>query len=147
MSVNPIIVLIGWLVALAIFCGFIVLLRYINHRERMALISKGINPNRTNVKPRSRGLLRAGLITMMVGFAVTIGLYPVGFILPTTTTTAPLHLGPWLLPGLIPFGVGLALTVSYYLETTHVQDATQPERENDEKVISLKERQEKERGG
>ena len=36
--------LIGWLIALAIFCGFIVLLRYIEHRERMALISRGIDP-------------------------------------------------------------------------------------------------------
>lgn len=143
MSVNAIIVLVGWILALAIFFGFIVLLRYIDHRERMALISKGINPNGANVKPRSRGLLRAGLITMLVGFAVTIGLYPIGFIPPLSTiTTAPFHLGPWLLPGLIPFGVGLALTISYYLESTHIQELQQ---DSEPKVITLKDHLDKER--
>jgi hypothetical protein len=140
MSFNTITILIGWIFALAIFCGFIILLRYIDHRERMALIAHGINPDGPNIKPRNRGLLRAGLITMMVGITLTIGLYPVGFILPTSFTTAPLHLGPWLLPGLIPFGVGMALIVSYYLETNHIRDL--PE-EADNKIIPLKERLER----
>ncbi len=124
MSYNVIVLLIGWLVALAIFLGFIVLLRYIHHRERMALITKGINPNEgQKQRRRSRGILRAGLITMMVGLSLTIGLYPVGFILPSSFTATPFHLGPWLLPGLIPFGVGLALTCSYYLEQNSAEQS------------------------
>ncbi len=52
----------------------------------------------------------------MVGLTLTIGLYPIGYILPPIFADIPLHLGPWLLPGLIPLGVGIALTTSYYLE-------------------------------
>jgi hypothetical protein len=107
--------LIGWLIALAIFCGFIVLLRYIEHRERMALISRGIDPNRLRRQRRGVGVLRAGLITAMVGLALTIGLYPLGFMVPFSATETPLHFGPWLLPGLIPLGVGGALVIGYYL--------------------------------
>src|SRR6266478_10240799 len=117
--------LIGWLIALAIFCGFIVLLRYIEHRERMALISRGIDPNRLRRQRRGVGVLRAGLITAMVGLALTIGLYPLGFMVPFSTTETPLHFGPWLLPGLIPLGVGGALVISHYLG----QD-TQPPRDD-----------------
>ena len=116
MSYNILAILIGWLIALAIFLIFLVLLRYIQYRERMALITHGFNPNTMHRRRRSSGILRAGLITMMVGLSLTVGLYPVGFLLPTAIDAVPLHLGPWLLPGLIPLGVGIALTISYYLE-------------------------------
>ena len=119
MSSTALTVFIGWLVALAIFFGFIVLLRYIQHIERMAMINSGLNPNSNRTNPRyrrSRGMLRAGLITAMVGLTLTIGLYPVGYFLPPFFFSIPFHLGPWLLPGLIPLGVGSALVISYYLE-------------------------------
>src|SRR6266581_9783264 len=117
MSSSLLVVLIGWLVALAIFFGFIVLLRYLQHREHMAMISTGIHPDSLRGPRRgSRGILRAGLITAMVGLTLTIGLYPIGFILPPVFAAIPFHLGPWLLPGLIPLGVGIALITSYYLE-------------------------------
>jgi hypothetical protein len=119
MSSNVIGVLGGWLTALAIFFGFIVLLRYLHHRERMALITHGINPDIVRKQRRSRGILRAGLITGMVGLTLTVGLYPIGFYLPSAFTTAPFRIGPWLLPGLIPLGVGLALIFSYYLEQSN----------------------------
>lgn len=108
--------LVGWLVALAIFFGFIILVRYLEHKERMALIARGINPNTyRRQRRRGNGILRAGLITTMVGMALTIGLYPVGFWLPKNFSSTPLHFGPWLLPGLIPLGVGVALIISHYL--------------------------------
>src|SRR5436305_9576900 len=117
MSSSLLVVLIGWLVALAIFFGFIVLLRYLQHREHMAMISTGIHPDSLRGPRRgSRGMLRAGLITAMVGLTLTIGLYPIGYILPPIFASIPLHFGPWLLPGLIPLGVGIALITSYYLE-------------------------------
>ena len=115
MSSGVTAVLLGWLIALAIFFGFIVLLRYIEHRERMALIARGIDPNSIRRQRKGIGVLRAGLITGMVGLALTIGLYPLGFMLPGSLTLAPLHFGPWLLPGLIPLGVGGALVISHYL--------------------------------
>jgi len=110
MSSSVLAALLAWLLALITFLGFIVLLRYIDHRERMALISRGIDPNRPRQKRRGTGVLRAGLIILMVGLALTVGLYPIGFMLEHTEP-----LGPWLLPGLIPLGVGCALIISYYL--------------------------------
>ncbi len=115
MSSSVLAALLGWLIALVVFFGCIVLLRYIQHRERMALIVRGIDPNTLRKERRGAGLLRAGLITAMVGLALTVGLYPIGFMLPQSFTAAPLHFGPWLLPGLIPLGVGSALVISYYL--------------------------------
>jgi hypothetical protein len=138
MSFNVLLVLIGWLAAMAIFFGFIVMLRYLHHRETMALISHGINPEERPRRRRSRGMLRAGLIITMVGLALTIGLYPVGFFLPPIFTT-PFHLGPWLLPGLIPLGVGTALIGSYYLE----QNAPVSSTETLDNVITIKDHQEK----
>ncbi|MBA2395971.1 MAG: hypothetical protein H0V70_24860 [Ktedonobacteraceae bacterium] len=136
MSFNVLLVLAGWLVAMAIFFGFIVMLRYLHHRETMALISHGINPEPR--RRRNRGMLRAGLIITMVGLALTIGLYPVGFFLPPIFTT-PFHLGPWLLPGLIPLGVGTALIGSYYLE----QNAPVSNDDQHENVIAMKDHQER----
>jgi hypothetical protein len=150
MSENAIVVLLGWLVALAIFFGFIILLRYLHHKERMALITQGLHPDIARKQRRNRGILRAGLITGMVGLTLTIGLYPVGFYLPTSVfPTAPFHLGPWLLPGLIPLGVGVALIISYYLEQNNLSssDETKEQAKADGKekdnVIPLKERQER----
>ena len=122
MSSMVLAALLGWLIALAIFFGFIVLLRYIDHRERMALILRGMDPNSLRRQRRGVGILRAGLITAMVGLALTIGLYPLGFMLPASITQAPFHFGPWLLPGLIPLAVGSALVISHYL----VQDGGPP---------------------
>ena len=116
MSENALVILIGWLLALAIFFAFIVLVRYLQHREHMAMISTGMHPVSLQRQRRSRGMLRAGLIITMVGLTLTIGLYPIGYILPPIFATIPFHFGPWLLPGLIPLGVGIALITSYYLE-------------------------------
>ena len=115
MSPVVLVALCGWLIALAIFFGFIILLRYIDHRERMALIARGIDPYSLRRQRHGVGVLRAGLIIAMVGLALTIGLYPLGFMLPAAITEAPLHFGPWLLPGLIPLGIGGALVIGYYL--------------------------------
>lgn len=107
-----------WLGALAIFLGFILLIRYLDHRERMAMIDRGLTPPqplRTLYARSGSAALRGGLITAMVGLAVTIGLYTLGFLLPPSLGSAPGHIGPWLLPGLIPLFVGLALVVSHYL--------------------------------
>ncbi len=107
-----------WLGALALFLGFIALVRYLDHRERMSMIEHGIfatpDANRRRVA-RGAAVLRGGLITAGVGIAVTLGLYTLGYLLPPPFNAAPGRLGPWLLPGLIPTFVGLALIASYYL--------------------------------
>ncbi|MFI5273712.1 MAG: DUF6249 domain-containing protein [Ktedonobacterales bacterium] len=104
-----------WIGALGLFLGFILLVRYLDHRERMTLIEHGLLPE-ANRGPHPRSaLLRGGLITAMVGFAVTLGLYTVGYLLPPPFSAVPGRFGPWLLPGLIPLAVGVALIASYYL--------------------------------
>ncbi len=151
---NAFLVLLGWIMALAIFFGFIVLLRYLHHKERMALITQGIHPQRQRSEDpqrviRSRRMLRAGLIIAMVGLSLTVGLYPVGFFLPPSlAAVTPWHLGPWLLPGLIPLGVGVALIVSYYLEQNtqgpHISQISPIQEETDnENVTPLKDHREK----
>lgn len=115
MSSEVFAALLGWSTALVLFLGFILLLRYIEHKERMALIARGLDPFSLRRRRKGIGVLRAGLIITMVGLALTIGLYPLGFMLPPALTGAPFHFGPWLLPGLIPLGVGGALVISHYL--------------------------------
>lgn len=130
MSSNILAALLAWLLALTIFLGFIVLLRYIDHRERMAMIKRGIDLHHLRASRKGVGVLRAGLITVMVGLALTVGLYPIGFMIPPAYTI-PFRAGPWLLPGLIPLGVGIGLIISYYLAPdiqppNHPPDDPQP---------------------
>lgn len=134
------VILLVWLLALAIFFGFIVLLRYLQHRERMALITQGIHPSSTqrmDSQRRRNHMLRAGLIIAMVGLSLTVGLYPIGFLLPSPFAALPFHLGPWLLPGLIPLGVGSALIVSYYLEQPSQNAQENRDDEEDEHIRPL----------
>ncbi len=154
MSSTALTVFIGWLVALAIFFGFIVLLRYIQHIERMAMITSGLNPhshrgNRGNPRyHHNRGMLRAGLITAMVGLTLTIGLYPIGYFLTPFFASIPFHLGPWLLPGLIPLGVGSALVISYYLERENPPAESDEEEEpKTPKIRDITEEMRRKQGG
>ena len=126
---------LGWLLILVVFLGFLSLLRYLEHRERMAMILRGITPpdkRRARLsKPRlarRTGVLQGGLITAMVGLALVVGLYPLGYILPPALV-APYHLGPWLLAGLIPLAVGLALILGHYLTPGRPIEPVAPERE------------------
>jgi hypothetical protein len=133
-----------FLISLAFFFGFIVFLRYLHHKERMALIARGIHPHQIPNRG-NRGLLRAGLITGMVGLALTIGLYPLGFLLPAAFTATPFHLGPWLLPGLIPLSVGAALVVSYYLEANSASETNEKQEPKNDNISSLQEHRKRER--
>ena len=131
-----------WLGALFLFLGFIVIVRYFNHRERMAMIARGIEPPPRTLRFFNRpgsAALRGGLITAMVGLAVTIGSYTLGYLLPPPFSAIPGKLGPWLLPGLIPLCVGLALVASHYLAQPHQTEASAPDENapdaNDEAYI------------
>lgn len=83
---------------------FAFIIRYFVHLERMALIRQGIIPTAMAApffRRGSFGLLIAGLVTMFSGVGLLTGLY--------------LGLGRsfWLIGGLLPIGVGLALIVAY----------------------------------
>ncbi|MCL6451581.1 MAG: DUF6249 domain-containing protein [Acetobacteraceae bacterium] len=92
---------------LALVLGFVFLMRYLKHREHMAMIQRGIAPHQAaeatapELRDR-RSRLHGGLITTAVGLALTLGLLTLGF-------------GPWLLGGLIPMFVGLATLLGYFL--------------------------------
>ncbi len=106
---NALLLCIGVVGILAIIFGFIALIRYLNYRETIALAEKGITrPETTNHKP----LLRWGIIITALGLAFTLGLYPIGF---AVDDSYPLHLGPWMLGGLIPLFLGLGLVLLHYL--------------------------------
>jgi hypothetical protein len=116
-----------WLGGVTVFLVFILLLRYLEHRERMSMIERGLlhpEAKQHPSYPRGSAQLRGGLITAGVGFALTVGLYNLGWLLPAPLTAAPGRLGPWLLPGLIPLAIGLALVAGYYLSPPHQESET-----------------------
>ena len=95
-------------VLLVIF-GFLAFLRYMNYRETLALAEKGLT------KPESKSnknLLRWGIVITAIGFALTIGLYAIGF---ASAENYPLHLGPWMLGGFVPLFLGIGLVLVHYL--------------------------------
>ncbi|MEM7800099.1 MAG: DUF6249 domain-containing protein [Chloroflexota bacterium] len=86
--------------------GFITA-RYLQHRERMTYAKQGMYPPEETLR---RGLrrgptppLRRGIILTLLGVVLTCGFLGIGF-------------GPWLLGGLIPFGLGVAFLIIGTLE-------------------------------
>jgi hypothetical protein len=126
LCVIPIVLLV------AIF-GTIVLTRWFKHRETMALMEKGLLPEQyaryiSASRGRSgRGLLGWGIALTMLGLALLIGLWPIGFVErpgPEHGSWYPLNFGPWMLGGLIPLFIGLALLITYLLTR---KEETSPE--------------------
>lgn len=94
---------------LVIIFGFLAFLRYMNYKETIALAEKGLAKPESN---SGKGFLRWGIIITALGFALTIGLYTVGF---DSGNNYPLHLGPWMLGGLIPLFLGIGLVLLHFL--------------------------------
>lgn len=83
---------------------FLITMRLFSHKERMAMIAQGLPLEDTaaqqkNQEERYKVLLSIGLIVGLVGLALTIGLITLG-------------MGPWLLAGLLPLFIGLALVLT-----------------------------------
>lgn len=98
----------GTIVFFALLFGFIALLRWFRHREIMAQARQGLPPRAR----KSTLLLGSGLVLVAVGLALMIGLYSAGF---PTAEPYPLHFGPWMLFGLVPLFIGLALLITRQL--------------------------------
>lgn len=82
----------------------LITMRLFSHKERMAMIAQGLPLEDTtgqqkNQEERYKVLLSIGLIVGLVGLALTIGLITLG-------------MGPWLLAGLLPLFIGLALVLT-----------------------------------
>jgi hypothetical protein len=100
---------LGVIGVLVIIFGFLAFLRYMNYKETLALAEKGLT------KPESRSnknLLRWGIVITALGFALTLGLYTIGF---ASANQYPLHLGPWMLGGFVPLFLGIGLILLHYL--------------------------------
>jgi hypothetical protein len=80
-----------------------------SYKETIALAEKGLS--RAERKSR-HGLLRWGILITGLGLALSLGLYPLGF---SAGYEYPLRLGPWMLGGLVPLFLGLALILSHFL--------------------------------
>jgi hypothetical protein len=141
----------NWVAIFGIFCVFglpfggWIIMRILNHRERMAMLQRGMVP-----PPGGRGfrrgrdwtpppwdasaamppqasygyddpnspqcLLRKGITTGMVGLALLIGLSFIGYHGGEGPfEPASIHPGPWLLGGLIPMFVGIAQVITALL--------------------------------
>ncbi len=100
---------LGIVGVLAIIFSFLAFSRYMSYKETIALAEKGLT--RPENKP-GKGLLRWGIIITAIGFALSLGLYPIGF---DSGENYPLHLGPWMLGGFVPLFLGLGLILIHYL--------------------------------
>ena len=122
-----------------VILGFILASRYLKYRETLTMIEHGINPPPPRPVMMSpmpampqrppvvanrgqggagRGTLIWGLVLTGVGLALTLALWPIGFIANSAsgnTVNFPLGLGPWMLAGFVPLFVGLALTLAYVI--------------------------------
>jgi len=97
----------GWIWVLipvvAILCGMLAI--YTEHRQKMAMIEKGIKPEELRRAERGwpEGMLIGGLVLIAVGFALLIAEL-IG------------ELSQWLyLPGFCSIFIGIALIIGYYL--------------------------------
>jgi hypothetical protein len=114
----------------AIF-GTIVLVRWFKHREILAMVEKGLLPAQyaqymnASRGRGGRGLLGWGIALVMLGLALMIGLWPIGFTRAGVENPYPLGFGPWMLTGLIPLFIGLALLIIYFL--TRKEETLAPE--------------------
>ena len=106
---NALILCLGAAGILTIILGFIALLRYLSYRETIARAERGLTPPE---KKNSKPLLRWGILLTVLGLAFTLGLYLLGF---SGAQEYPLRLGPWMLGGLIPLFLGLALLLLHFL--------------------------------
>ena len=126
-----------------VILGFILVSRYLKYRETLTMIEHGITPPpppashvmmppmpqmyaMPPMPPRpvqqqggpGRGTLIWGLVLSGVGLALTLALWPIGFIANSAsgnTVNFPLGLGPWMLAGFVPLFVGLALILGFVI--------------------------------
>ena len=94
---------------LLVIFGFFAFLRYMSYKETLALAEKGLTKPETK---SGKGLLRWGILVTALGFALTLGLYAIGF---ASADNYPLHLGPWMLGGFVPLFLGIGLILIHYL--------------------------------
>jgi uncharacterized membrane protein len=123
-------------VFLIVIFGTIIVMRWFKHREIMAMVEKGVLPERyaeytsASRGQRGRGTMGWGIALAALGLALMAGLWPLGFAR-MGGGPYPLHFGPWMLIGLVPLFIGVALLIIYFVtrkeEVTTSKASKQPE--------------------
>ncbi|HHU62054.1 MAG: hypothetical protein QM401_02575 [Bacillota bacterium] len=97
----------------------VITLRWFVHRERMALISRGVPiENKRSKAERQKVCMAMGVFVSLLGLALTIGLATIG-------------IGPWLLAGLIPLAIGLSLVLGSLVLKPAIVDTKEKEATED----------------
>jgi hypothetical protein len=114
---------------LIVIFGTIIVMRWFKHREIMAMVEKGVLPERyAEYTSASHG--QRGRGTMGWGIALA-ALWPLGLTRMGGGGQYPLNFGPWMLIGLIPLFIGVALLIIYFVarkeEVTTSEAPEQPE--------------------
>ncbi|MBN1303313.1 MAG: hypothetical protein JXA13_02675 [Anaerolineales bacterium] len=92
------------IITLLVF-GFILIMRYIQYKETMALAEKGlVRPQPERKNGNSKGAMHWGIILASIGIAILIGIIPVGG-----------YHSALMLVGLLPTFFGLGLVLIYVL--------------------------------
>ncbi|MGE5618938.1 MAG: DUF6249 domain-containing protein [Sphingomonadaceae bacterium] len=94
---------------------FVISMRYLRLKETRMLLDRGMAPDaivQQRASRPSRMALFTGIIVTMIGLAISVALYPIGLI---ANSPYFLGLGPWMIPGLLPLFVGLALLLWHFL--------------------------------
>lgn len=103
---------VGFLGFFIIIFGFFAFWRYMQYREVVVLAEKGLVRPAPAASSGSTAL-RWGIVITALGVALSLGFYPLGFVIDAPGGLFPLHFGPWMLIGLVPLFFGLALILIY----------------------------------
>lgn len=110
--------------------GFFAYLRYLRHKETVAMIEKGIM--QAPPPANGKGALTWGIVISALGLALCAGLYPLGWLI--TPNEFPLNFGPWMLVGLMPTFFGLGLILIYLVTHNKVPKKNEGETEIPEDI-------------
>ncbi len=116
--IMAVIVMGGFSLIFMTIFGYFAYVRYLSHKETMALAEKGLLKPEQVVQynggghGRDRKLLNRAIVLIAIGLALCLGLFPIGFV---AGDDFPLFLGPWMLGGFIPLFFGIALLIIYLL--------------------------------
>ena len=105
--------------------AFFAYMRYLRYKETIALAERGLL--RESESRNGKGTMRWGVVLTFIGFALVLGLLPVGLLM-----KSDFILGPWLLLGCLPMFFGLALLTIYAL--SRKESLTPVNRANDPAV-------------
>jgi len=111
------IIIFGFSLIFMTIFGYFAYVRYLSHKETMALAEKGLLKPEHVVQynggnGRDRKLLNRAIMLIALGFALCLGLFPIGFV---AGDDFPFFLGPWMVAGFLPLFFGIALLIIYLL--------------------------------